>query len=77
MSIEDVHALCGGCHLCAVDTPATAQAERLGLLPFTLIYRCRTCLRFRPACEGAADDLPDDCDECWAKAHPELDGAAA
>ena len=76
-TIEAMHALCSGCCLCAVDTPASAQAERLGLLPLNLIYRCRTCLRFVPWCIGAADDRPDDCDDCWARAHAQSEGAAA
>lgn len=31
-------------------------------------YRCGSCLRLIPFCMGADDDLPDSCDECWAKA---------
>ncbi len=69
MTIQQVHAICRGCCFCAVDTPANAQIERLGMLPFTLLYRCRTCHRLRPWCDGAVDDLPDDCDWCWDAAH--------
>lgn len=30
---------------------------------------CPGCQRPIPAREGAADDMPDHCDQCWAKAH--------
>lgn len=33
------------------------------------VYRCPGCWRIRPWCFGAADDMPDHCDDCWAKAH--------
>jgi len=32
-------------------------------------YVCRGCKRRVPWCFGAADDMPDHCDDCWAKAH--------
>lgn len=75
-TVEQIRAICGGCFLCAVDTPASAATERLGLLPFTLIYRCPTCRRFVPWCYGAADDMPEDCDRCWDAAHATRDDAA-
>lgn len=31
-------------------------------------YRCRGCRRYVCACNGAADDMPLHCDDCWAKA---------
>ena len=30
-------------------------------------WRCKGCGRFRPPCDGAADDEPDLCDRCWAR----------
>lgn len=33
------------------------------------VFRCAGCKRFVPWCFGAADDLPDHCDDCWAKRH--------
>lgn len=35
----------------------------------TRIYVCDVCGRFRPWCDGCADDLPECCDRCWALAH--------
>lgn len=37
-----------------------------------MYFRCARCQRLLCAwCEGAADDQPDLCNECWAKApHP-------
>lgn len=35
----------------------------------TNVYQCSGCTRFRPWCDGAADDLPELCDSCWALAH--------
>lgn len=32
-------------------------------------YVCAGCGKTRPWCDGAADDMPDHCDECWDKAH--------
>jgi hypothetical protein len=34
-------------------------------------YKCAGCQRWRPWSDGAADDMPDHCDACWAKAHTE------
>jgi len=36
-----------------------------------MLYRCATCRRLVPWCFGAADDRPDECDDCWAAAHQE------
>jgi hypothetical protein len=30
-------------------------------------FRCGTCQRLVPNCRGAADQWPDDCDDCAAK----------
>lgn len=38
-------------------------------LAFTLRYKCPGCKRRVPWCFGAADDLPELCDDCWRKAH--------
>jgi len=35
----------------------------------TNIYRCGACGRWRPWCDGAADDMPEVCDRCWSIAH--------
>lgn len=32
-------------------------------------FRCNICDREMPYCRGAADDMEDACDDCWAKAH--------
>jgi hypothetical protein len=32
-------------------------------------YLCPGCKMWRPWCFGAGDDMPDHCDNCWAKAH--------
>jgi hypothetical protein len=71
-TIEQVHAICRGCHLC----DAGSEPVR-GLLPLTLVFRCPTCRRFVPWCFGAADDRPDDCDACWGAAHSNHDAAPA
>lgn len=34
------------------------------------IYQCAGCRRWVGWCFGAADDMPDHCDDCWSKAHP-------
>lgn len=31
-------------------------------------FICLTCERITPHCRGAADNRPDDCDDCWAGA---------
>lgn len=33
------------------------------------LYLCAGCGRWRPWSDGAADDMPDHCDRCWALAH--------
>ncbi len=33
------------------------------------VFVCGRCRRLTPFCLGAADDMPDACDECWSKAH--------
>lgn len=40
-----------------------------GLYTLPQIFRCATCRRDVPACNGAADDMPNDCDDCWNNAH--------
>lgn len=35
-------------------------------------FECETCGKIVGNCQGAADDLPGDCTDCWAKKHPEL-----
>jgi len=38
-------------------------------------YRCKRCRRRCCWCFGAADDLPDHCDDCWAKVNlPDVEG---
>jgi hypothetical protein len=32
-------------------------------------FKCSECSRLMPWCRGASDDMPDACDECWAKNH--------
>lgn len=32
-------------------------------------YRCLWCRRDVPWCFGAADDMPEVCDDCWVVAH--------
>lgn len=32
-------------------------------------YVCEVCRREVPWCFGAADDMPDACDDCWYAAH--------
>lgn len=32
-------------------------------------FDCMTCGRKTPNCRGAADNMPDSCDECWAEAN--------
>lgn len=32
-------------------------------------YRCFKCGKYKPWSEGAADDLPFYCDDCWAEEH--------
>lgn len=34
-------------------------------------YKCRNCKQVFSWSYGAADDLPESCDGCWVKAHPE------
>lgn len=34
-----------------------------------LVYACPGCKRLVPWCFGAADDMPDHCDDCWSVAH--------
>lgn len=34
-----------------------------------MIFECDLCGRLMPWCMGAADDMVDSCDDCWAKAH--------
>jgi hypothetical protein len=31
-------------------------------------YKCMGCKRVRPWSDGAADDMPNHCDECWLAA---------
>jgi len=33
------------------------------------IFECYRCHRLVPWCQGAADDFPDWCDDCWADYH--------
>ncbi len=39
--------------------------------PFPILrtYVCVTCRREVPWCDGKDDDMPDSCDDCWARAH--------
>jgi hypothetical protein len=37
------------------------------------VYDCSGCGLVTPYESGAADDLPDYCDECWVKSHDEED----
>lgn len=32
-------------------------------------FRCRGCNRYLPSSFGCGDDMPDHCDDCWAKSH--------
>jgi hypothetical protein len=32
-------------------------------------WRCNLCNRILCSRDGAADDMPDACDTCWAEAH--------
>ena len=32
-------------------------------------FICEGCQRKMPYCLGAADDMPDHCDDCWGLAH--------
>jgi hypothetical protein len=32
-------------------------------------FSCPGCLRFVPECFGAADDIPEVCDDCWRVLH--------
>lgn len=32
-------------------------------------FVCSECQRETPNSEGAADDMPEACDDCWFKAH--------
>lgn len=34
-------------------------------------FRCAGCHRWFSWDFGAADDMPEHCDHCWAEAHPE------
>lgn len=38
------------------------------------LFKCRGCKRDVPAdtTNGCDDDMPNHCDDCWGKAHPEL-----
>jgi len=53
-----VQCCCGG-ELCR-RSPVTRRP-----LAYTLRYRCAGCHRSVPWCFGAADDLPEMCDDCW------------
>lgn len=33
-------------------------------------FKCRHCKRIYPWCQGASDDRPDWCDDCWARNPP-------
>jgi hypothetical protein len=33
------------------------------------MYKCKGCERVLPWSFGASDDMPDHCDDCWAKEH--------
>lgn len=33
------------------------------------LYKCVGCNRWVPWSNGAADDMPNHCDDCWSKAH--------
>lgn len=35
------------------------------------IFTCATCKRLTHWRDGAADDCPDDCSDCWAAKHPD------
>jgi hypothetical protein len=35
------------------------------------LFECNICGRLMPWCKGAADDLPDSCDDCWSAVHRE------
>ena len=37
----------------------------------SLVFLCPGCNRYCAPCFGCADDMPDHCDDCWVKAHPE------
>jgi hypothetical protein len=39
------------------------------------VYVCAVCRRTVPWSNGADDDMPDACDDCWAAAHAALDAA--
>lgn len=43
--------------------------------PATRWYRCARCQRRVPWCFGAADDMPELCDDCWAAARPAVSAA--
>ena len=32
-------------------------------------FKCDRCLRIVPYCKGAADEMPDACDDCWYAVH--------
>jgi hypothetical protein len=32
-------------------------------------FDCSGCGRKTPNCRGAADDMPEACDDCWGEAH--------
>lgn len=49
------------------DDSQLASMQDDGLV--TCLYRCEGCDRLVPWSNGAADDMPDHCDDCWAQAH--------
>lgn len=57
---------CGGSGM-VVPSPITHAPDCTGCRG---IFKCAGCLKFFGWCVGAADDMPDHCDDCWSKAHP-------
>ena len=56
-----VHCQCGGGVCGDYDPETDTYTEKDGKT-----YLCPGCLRNIPWCCGAADDMPELCDDCWA-----------
>jgi hypothetical protein len=56
------------CAACGDDLPPASTINCI-TDPQTL-WKCIGCKRrFHPTCSGAADDMPDHCDDCFSEAH--------
>ncbi len=60
------------CNYCGINQ----IAENYNSSCVECVYTCVGCQQVTPWENGASDDMPDHCDECWGKAHATLDKTA-